>query len=189
MDQQSPFFARYASGRNLLILLALYLFFVTYALPHAAQALQEASGQPDFKPLDLHFGFSPEEAWKTLEALGPAGREHYRFTETVTDVLYPLTYGFFFALLLVAGFRKTGGRLARMSWLAWFPIAAILFDYMENFGIVQLIDAFPANADGWAQFAALTGQIKWICALIGVAGCLIGLIGWLVAGWKARSEK
>lgn len=175
------FLSGLATGRNVLILLVLYLFFAAYALPHAAASLQEASGQPDFKPLDLRFGFTPEEAWQALDVLGPSGRASYRFAETVTDIAYPLTYGLFFSLLIFFGFAKSGGRLARMRWLGVLPLVGTLFDWLENLGIVQLIDAYPARADGWAQFALRMGEIKWIFAFIGIAGSLTGLIGWLFA--------
>ncbi|MBC7774922.1 MAG: hypothetical protein H7246_05730 [Phycisphaerae bacterium] len=187
MDILFNFLTRAATGRNVLMLLVLYLFFVAYALPHAAATLQQDSGQPDFEPLDLRFGFSPEEAWQALEALGPVGREHYRSAETIMDVFYPLTYGLFFSLLMLFLFQKAGGRLARMRWLAVLPLVGTLFDWLENFGIVRLIDVFPARADGWAQFAAAVGEIKWLFAFIGIVGSLTGLVGWMMARWKARS--
>ena len=182
------FLTRVASGRNVLILFAIYLFFVAYALPHAAATLQEDSGQPGFQPLDLRPGFSPEEAWQALEALGPVGRAHYRSAEMVMDVFYPLTYGLFFSLFMLFLFQKAGGWLARMRWLGVMPLLGILFDWLENFGIVRLIDGFPARLDGWARFAAAVGGIKWLFAFLGVIGCLAGIIGWVAALWKTRGK-
>lgn len=164
-----------ATTRNILILLLAYLFFPMFALPRAGRALQEASGQANFQPLDLRPGFTPDQAWKSLEALGPAGRESYRFTEMVTDIAYPLVYGIFFALLIVFLFQQAGGRLARMTAWAWIPIAGTLFDWMENFGIIRMLSVFPERADGWAQFASRMGQVKWLCSIIALLYILIGL--------------
>ena len=184
---KTSFLTRLATGRNVLILLALYLLFPLFFLPSAGKALQEASGQADYQPLDLRPGFSPDEAWQALEVLGPDGRQSYLRSETIMDVAYPLTYGFFFALLISFLFQKIGRRFERFAWLAWMPLAAMLFDFLENMGIVNLIHHFPERADGWAQLASIAGIIKFAFFGLGVVSILAGLIGWVWVLFKKRA--
>jgi len=177
---------RFVTTRNMLIVTVLYMLFPLFVLPHAQRTLVAASGKASYVPLDLRPGFSPDQAWEALDALGETGRQQYRFMEMIMDVVYPLTYGLFFAFLIVFLFQLVGGRLGRMTAVAWLPLVGMVADWLENFGIIQLIDAFPARADGWARFAAAAGQAKWFFSGVALLYIMVGLGAW---GWKVIKQR
>lgn len=171
---------RFVTTRNMLIITVAYMLFPLYFLPKGLRALQQTSGKVDYLPLGLRPGFSPDEAWQALEILGPIGRNTYRFSEMFMDSFYAISYGIFFAFLIVFLFKQAGGRLAKMTAVAWLPLIGTLFDLLENFCIVHLIDVFPERADGWARLASVAGQAKWFFSGIALLYIMAGLAVW---GW------
>ncbi len=184
--KNTDFPTKHVTIRNLLILTVVYMIFPLFVLPNAQRTLAEASGDPNYAPLDLRPGFSPDQAWEALDVLGETGRQQYQFMEMVMDVAYPLVYGVFFAFMIVFLFRQVGGRLAKITAVAWFPIVGMVADWLENIGILQVLSAFPERADGWARFASVAGQAKWFFSGVAMLYILIGLGAW---GWAVIKHR
>lgn len=172
---------RFVTARNMLIVTAVYIVFPLFFLPRALRSLQEASGKTDYVPLDLRPGFTSDQAWQALDLLGTDGREVYWFSQMTMEVIYPLAYGLFFAFVLVFLFSQAGGMFVRMTAVAWVPLVGSVFDWFENIGIIKLIGAFPERADGWAQFASVSGQAKWLFSGITLLYVMAALAVW---GWR-----
>jgi hypothetical protein len=177
---------KFVTVRNMLIVTVLYMIFPIFILPKAQRTLELASGKPGYIQLDLRPGFSPDQAWEALNALGETGRQQYRFFEAFFDIIYPLIYGIFFAMMIVFLFRQVGGRLSRMTAVAWFPLVGMVADWLENIGIIRLIDAFPERADGWAKFASIAGQVKWFFSGVALLYIMVGLGAW---GWAVIKQR
>jgi hypothetical protein len=182
MKKLSNFFYNRANGYLVLGFLALQFTFSGVILPYF---------QKQFDPelnrglMDLSFGFTPEKGYSIIESYGETGREVYFLVESCVDILYPIAYTIAFILLVSFLFKKNGWN-QKLGMLNILPIFGMLFDVLENFGIIQMLRAFPIKVDFWATFASNSGIIKWSFAAITVLMALSGLIGW---GIKALRNK
>ena len=177
---------QFVTTRNLLIITVIYMIFPLYLLPKSLHALQTVSGKPDILPLGMRPGFTPEIAWQTLEALGASGRNVYLYSELYMDSCYALVYGIFFSFLIVFLFKLAGGRLSRMTVVAWFPIAGTIADWIENIGIVKMITMYPEQSNMWARITSVAGQAKWFFSGVGLLYIMVGLAVW---AWKIIKTK
>ncbi len=171
---------RNASPKNVLACFALLMVFSLVVLPNYTRQISPP-GAPGI--LDTRFGYTPDEAYSTLEAFGEQGRKAYLHMLLIADSLYPFIYGML--LILGASFFLNKGlhkeNIFRL--LNVIAIDAVIFDFLENFSILYLLYQFPARADGIARLASISGIIKWI--MVGLSLCVI-LAG--IAGWIARKH-
>ena len=79
------------------------------------------------RALDARFWYSPEQACVFFNAIGPTGRRIYAMTQVTLDLVFPLTYGTLFALLIVHVYDQS---LA--GTLVWVPVLAAITDLLEN---------------------------------------------------------
>jgi hypothetical protein len=163
---------RWATGRNVLFLLAAFLIINLGIMPMAGARLQAASG--GLGPLDLELAYSPAEAFARVAALGPDGRQFYALIELTADVIYPIIYGLFFSLAIAYCLRALGAERLRAA--ALLPLAGAVFDLLENAGIVTLLLTFPQTLTAVAVLASLATTIKWVFALSAMAVLLIALV-------------
>lgn len=163
---------RQASVGHLLILLALLLGFNLWVFPGF---MQEISPDASIRILDLHFGFSPEEARQTLEAMGEGGRASY-LRMLLADMVYPLIYGLllvFLSSLLLDRILAPGSfwRILNLG-----AVDAVLFDFCENMGIMAMIRAYPEIPTGLARITSICNMLKWIA----IALCLLLILAALM---------
>lgn len=189
MDKFIKKLSLFASGKNVLLLLGLYLPFPTFILPQLEKLIAQQSNYKRIVPLDLQFNYTPQLAYNTLSNMGEVGRKHYFWGELTIDILYPIIYGFLFSLLILWLFRKIGE--TEIKWQRWaiFPLVAMFMDFLENISIISLLRIFPNQTpsfDKWAFWAASFGAIKWLSAGIGAALILFLFIIW---GFKLLRSK
>lgn len=183
MKKLSNFFYSRASGYLVLGFLALQFTFSGAILPYF---------QKQFDPelnrglMDLSFGFTPEKGYGIIESYGEKGREIYLFVESFVDVIYPFVYTIAFILLVSFLFKKNGWNMQRIGILNVIPIGGLVFDLFENFGIIQILRAFPEKVDFWATFASNSGLLKWTFSGITILMVLCGLIGWGMKSFKNK---
>lgn len=165
-----------ATLKNIFIFLMLFLLFNVVVIPYY---IQQITPDADTSILDVRFGFSSADAYETLEAIGQEGRNKYLFFLAVIDSIYPLVYGSL--LILTAGFllRRTLNESNDFRILNLVAIDAVIFDYLENLGIIYMISRYPSRADGVATLASVSGMIKWIMIILAICVILFGLIGYI----------
>jgi hypothetical protein len=101
------------------------------------------------EPFDMRpGGYDLADARALLAALGAEGRAYYADTQLEVDTLYPLTYALSRGLLLLwlalPGRASSSGFSARVkAALLIAPIAACLFDWVENQGIAAMLASWP----------------------------------------------
>lgn len=183
MKKLSNFFYVRTNGYLALGFLALQFLFSGLILPHF---------QKQFDPqlnrglMDLDFGFSSEKGYSIIESYGEQGRKVYFFVESFIDVLYPIVYTAAFVLMISFLFKKNSWNIGKIALLNILPLAGMVFDMLENFGIVQMLRAFPEKVDFWANFASNAGIVKWSFAVIGMLLFLVSLVGWGVKVVKVK---
>ncbi len=170
----------YRKAQTRIILLLLLLLFVMnlFVFPYYTARIVQDQGPPI---LDLHFGFSADQAYNTLEAFGEQGRAVYLEMLLVADTIYPLVYGLF--LIFLASFflrriLKPGNEFRIVNLLA---VDAVIFDFLENAGIVYLIGQFPLRVDFVAGLASVFNILKWVMAGLAVMLVLVSMVVFLLS--------
>ena len=131
-----------ASGRVVLILfiltMAVFSLMIMFTIPKVESF---ASGIPlfDMSPT----GYSYQQAISLLESLGEDGRNVYLFQQLPVDFIYPGLFAISYALLLTWLFAKSFTTNSKIFLLVLVPVLGGLFDYLENIGIIIMINAFP----------------------------------------------
>lgn len=138
--------------------------------------------------LDLKFGFTADEAYNMLTAYGEEGRKYYLFAEAVIDIIYPIIYTITNVFLLSYVFKRGFAPDSFIQQLNIFPILATIGDFVENAGIISMLNAFPERVDAAASFASSAGMFKWVAFGISITLFLIGIIAWIVANINRRKE-
>lgn len=179
---------RWATGRNVLILLVVFLLFEIVVLPVAGANIQSYSGGAG--PLDLTFGLSPADTYARLTAYTARGRSAYLLIELTADVLFPIAYGLFFTLALALVFQRGFPADSPMQKLSLVPLLAVVFDYIENAGIVSMLLAYPQDLSAVAVITRLATMGKWLVTIASMALLLIGIVALIrqrrAAGAPAR---
>ncbi|MBX2927227.1 MAG: hypothetical protein KF852_05275 [Saprospiraceae bacterium] len=182
----SAWFYRKTSIFFVLAFLALYMIMVAVILPGFEKSL--ATHTP-LKIFDLRFGFSPDEAYTLLDGLGEAGRAQYRLLEMSVDVIYPFIYTGFFVLLISLIYRNILPPTAKLRMINLLPFAIMLFDFLENTGIVLLINRFPARADALVGWVSCINQLKWLLFAAVVVTTVFGLGMAAIANLRKRRAR
>lgn len=128
--------------------------------------------------LDTLFGFSPDQASYLLFQYGETGRKGYILTVAVADSLYPLVYGGLLVLMLSWLLKTTGFEKTPLQKLNLLPLSAMVFDFLENAGIIAMLIRFPGEINALAGYTSLVGMAKWILVTLSI----VFTIGWAVWG-------
>ena len=128
--------------------------------------------------LDLKPGYSYDEAMASMEGYGPDGRTTYVWASMLLDTLLPLVYATLFAGL-IHRFRPTEGTW----WLAFLPVAAGIWDLLENVQITAMLVGYPDVGPSQVAWASTFTTVK---AYMGPVYVLLG-IGLLLVATARRA--
>lgn len=118
--------------------LLIYSIMLLYTIPRVEQF---ATGM---KLFDLSAaGYSHTYALELLAALGVNGRDVYLYQQLPLDFIYPGLFAISCCLLLSWLFAKSFKPDSGMFYLCLLPVAAGLFDYLENISIVVMLRSYP----------------------------------------------
>jgi hypothetical protein len=173
LDAASRRLRRMARGRYILPLLAAVLAFNVGVFPLAASRIDPQSRGG--RPLDLRFGYSPEEAYAVMRAYGPEGRRAYMWIELTADVVYPAAYTLFLALCLTYLAERAGPASGLTRRATLLPFAVLAADYAENAAIVTMLARYPERADSIARVGGVITAIKWLLFVATFAALAAGL--------------
>lgn len=131
------------AGKKVLIFFllstAIYLVMLTITIP----LLMSFSG--GMKILDMMpAGYDAEYVNELFLKLGEPGRQAYLYRQIPLDLVYPALYGIGFSLVLAWFLNRMGKLGGNLVYLCLLPVAAGFFDYSENFGIIAMLQAWPA---------------------------------------------
>jgi len=131
-----------ASGRNVLIFfipaMAVYFLMLFLTIPGVESYANE------MKVFDLSpGGYSYEYAVKLLSTLGNDGRMEYLSRQLPLDFIFPALFSISSFLMLAWLLLKRYDKGSRVFYLCFVPVAAGIFDYLENIQIVLMILNYP----------------------------------------------
>ncbi|WP_298003692.1 MULTISPECIES: hypothetical protein [Anaerolinea] len=165
-----------ASGKILLLLLMVLIPFNFLVFPLMQAELSSRSLSPEVQMLDVQIGYTPRQAQEKIAHLGETGRQWYRVITWTADLIYPVLYSSFFALLLAYLLKSqtTGNRY--LSLVPLIPFVMAVMDYGENISITVALGISnpPLSV---LQIAAAFSALKWAGAVV-VLFFTIGLLGY-----------
>ncbi len=180
------FMLAHATGRNILLLLAIAVVSFGFMAAVIAPAFQEATN--GLRPFDLNFGISSEVMYRDLPAYTDRSRTLYLWF-ALADFIYPAAAAAFFAMLWAWLFNKAPNRgydkLTHAGVLC-VPFGFALVDWLENFGFLFVIFRYPAE---YPAIATLAGQLKGVKPLIELVVVVLTLIFVVVTIRLARRRK
>ncbi|MFT5821632.1 MAG: hypothetical protein ACI8ZM_002886 [Crocinitomix sp.] len=138
---------KYATGKIVIISLILtYSVYAIMLLITIPDLLNYSQGLTilDLKPT----GYTLEYVNHLFQMLGEDGRSYYLHYQLPIDFIYPLFFALSGFLTLVYFIRKSGFSHSFWKKIIYLPILAGIADYLENFGIIQLLGSFPNMHNG-----------------------------------------
>jgi hypothetical protein len=96
------------------------------------------------KLLDMMpIGYESEYKNSLLETLGVNGRKVYLYNQIPVDMVYPILFGISYCLLIAYFLKKINKLNSTFFYLCFLPIIAGIADYLENFGIINMLNNYP----------------------------------------------
>lgn len=145
-------FNNYSSNRNIILLAILVMFFNI--------GLTLYFSDINNKLLDIKFFYSASEAYEIISSYGPEGRSTYIKGLLLLDYLYPIAYSLLFSFIIY--------RLSNKYLISLVPFLILIFDYIENSGIIYLLLTYPKENTLIATIAGFSTAIKWIFVIISI---------------------
>ena len=78
-----------------------------------------------------------------FNTLGENGRKTYLTNQIPVDMIYPLLFGLTYSLLLAYFLKKLNKLKSPFTYLCLLPIIAGITDYLENIGIITMLNDYP----------------------------------------------
>ena len=88
-------------------------------------------------------GYDSEYVNSLFETLGVNGREVYLYNQIPIDMIYPFLFGISYCLLIAYFLKKLNKLKSAFFYLCFLPIIAGTADYLENFGIINMLNSYP----------------------------------------------
>ena len=170
-----------SSGKAVLILFvltnAVYGTILGYSIPLVLS----------FSPESILFDMSPAgyrytEAMELLKSLGPEGRNAYLTIQIPIDLVYPAMFGVSYALMITWILQQGLPKHSKMYSLAFVPLFAGLFDYLENASIVAMLYAFPDVSENLVTSASSFTIAKSVLTTLFFLALLVSFV--YLAIWR-----
>lgn len=131
-----------SNGKVVLLLFVLtnliYILMLMYSLPLVSSYVPELV-LFDMSPL----GYSYSQAIELLIALGLEGRNTYLSIQLPLDFIYPGLFAVSYSLLITWVFKHYLSNDSKFYLIAFIPIIAGVFDYLENISIIVMLNSYP----------------------------------------------
>ncbi|MGM0582695.1 MAG: hypothetical protein ACQETL_18605 [Bacteroidota bacterium] len=132
----------HSSGRKVLWFFILSnLIYFTMLLVTIPKTMDYSNGMNllDMMPL----GYDSSYILSLFENLGKEGRHIYLFYQLPLDLFYPFLYTISFVLMIAYFLKKLNKFNSALFYLYMLPIIAGITDYLENIGIISMLNSYP----------------------------------------------
>lgn len=176
---------RNIKGKKVLILFVItnlvYAFMLMVTIP---MVMNFSDGMKLFDMMPM--GYDPSYAVSLLEKLGVEGRNAYLYRQIPVDLIYPFLFAISYGVLLGYLLNKVNGLKNNYFYLCLVPVFAGFFDYMENFGIVNMILSYP---DLWVPAIHLTNFFTIMKSLLSTINFSVLIVLLIIFGVKKIISK
>lgn len=174
--------------RNVILLFVVFVMFSVIIFNFGfIPAIMERSSGADI--LDNTFNYSAEDVYDLFSTYGNEGRRLYLSYLLLFDFVYPVLFALSNSVLLAYILTGLFPDVRFLRYLYLMPFVAIVFDYVENIGIVTLLLNYPNQL---VQLAAITSTITMLkLALVNILFVisLIALVGIIIKSAYRRLKK
>jgi hypothetical protein len=171
----SKWFYRISTNQVALISTIAFLLFSILVLP--GQSVKAAAYSSGVGTPDTALIYSTANLNHMAEVFGEQGRQAYIRARFTFDLAFPIIYAFF--LITASSWVLAQVLPADSPWrkLNLLPLAAMLFDLLENICASLVMAAYPAAHPLAALLAVMFTPLKWIFLfssfiLLWIAGCI-----------------
>ena len=176
---------RNISGGKVLIFFILtnliYVFMLTITIP---KTMEFSDGM---KLLDMMpTGYNSEYIQTLFSTLGEDGRGVYLFNQIPVDMIYPFLFGISYCLLIAYFLKKLNKFNSLFFYLCLLPVIAGLADYLENFGIITMLNNYPNLSQISMTTTNIFSIVKSMATTIYFVALIITLI---ILGIKTIRER
>ena len=170
----SFFLLKISNWRSFISFFILYLAFNIYFLPEGFKSKLPVADK-DLPILDLQMGYNPQRVKEIVSMYSGEAKEAYILGATITDSIYPLVYFTFFGIILSLIYYKWR---IKPLWplMNLLPLSIILFDYLENYTIVKMLNTFPGDIESLAIVCSTFTSFKWLTAFFSIGLMIFGLL-------------
>jgi len=134
----------------------------------------------------LPTGYNQDYVNNLFRTLGENGRKIYLTNQIPVDMIYPLLFGLTYSLLLAYFLKKLNKLKSPFTLLCLLPIIAGIADYLENIGIITMLNSYPDLTQIMAKTTNIFTIIKSGSTTLFFIVLIIIL---LFVGYKAISGK
>ena len=136
--------------------------------------------------LDMEFLYSPDQAYTHLAAMGEAGRAFELSHIIPLDMLLPAVYAIAYAFIITWLLHRWLPENSGWHRLNVVPFIGGACDYLENFGIVAMLLAWPQQVPAIAWFTMVAGFFKFAFSALVFLVIFAALAGWALAILRAK---
>ncbi|KAA3611062.1 MAG: hypothetical protein D8M58_13875 [Calditrichaeota bacterium] len=163
------------NGKKVLFLFVLtnlvYSFMLAFSIP---KVMAHSNGM---KLLDMMpTGYNFEYVNSLFKLLGENGRELYLFLQIPADMFYPFLFGIGYCLLIAFFLNKINKLDSIFFYLCLVPLLAGMADYIENIGIIFMLNSYPAITNFSVEITNLFTIVKSVATTIYFFALIIVLV-------------
>ena len=131
-------------------------------------------------------GYDSEYVNSLFQTLGVNGRDVYLYNQIPVDMIYPFLFGISYCLLIAYFLKKLNKLNSTFFYLCFLPIIAGIADYLENFGIIIMLNNFPNQSQFSMDVTNIFSIIKSMSTTLFFVASIITL---LILGSKTLQKK
>lgn len=147
------------SGKKVLVLFLLTNIVYVYMLLVTIPATMDFSN--GLQLLDMMpAGYDLEVVNTLFHTLGDIGRQTYLTKQIPVDMIYPLLFAISYAAVLAYFLTKLSKLNPNYLYLCLLPIIAGIADYIENIGIISMLNAYPTVTETSVHITSMFSIIK-----------------------------
>ena len=142
---------------HVLTVLIIFGVFTATVLPNEAIRGVEAGLT---QSIDTNILYSVEDLYLIISGYSREVRLAYIYQRFTFDLIWPLIYGLF--IVITTAYLLIKIKIKRLNNLIYFPLTAILLDFLENISVSILMFIYPIRINAIALLASLFTTLKWI---------------------------
>ncbi len=159
MESLKKYLYKIADAKHLLICGIIFIIFNIFIFPYLQNRIDPTGQHP---MLDLLFGYSLNEAYYILDAIGREGRSAHLFATSAADMFYPVVYALLLSIIIALMMKKLMFTDGILSYIIFFPFLIMAFDFIENSAIIVMVSSFPHLPEGAVLLGSYAGMAKWV---------------------------
>lgn len=129
--------------------------------------------------IDSTFNYSADQVYSMIEAYGPKGRKVHIILEIV-DFIFPLIYSLFFSLCVTLITRQMFPLNTFTKTICLLPLSIILFEYVENIGVLTMLFSYPRRLDVLASITNAATILKTLVTVYSLLAIIAGGISFFL---------